>query len=228
MINRDVKTISSNQIEPHKNLQDLVKKHLSHSFTKPYQAHTLVEFARIKQRVEQEQKPLIFDSCCGVGESSLVIAKRHPEALVIGLDKSQARLDKNSSYQTEPLPDNLILARVNLNDFWRLAVEAGWTLSHHYLLYPNPWPKSKHLQRRWHGGPLFPYLVKLGGILELRSNWRLYVEEFAIALQVAGINTQVQPYKSASPMTPFERKYWQDGQQSWHLMVDLGLSSITI
>jgi len=198
-----------------------VKKHLAHPFKKPYQAHTLAEFERIKKIVEQQARPIIFDSCCGVGESSLAIAKRHPEALVIGMDKSQVRLDKNISYQVDVLPDNLILARVNLNDFWRLAVEAGWQLSHHYLLYPNPWPKSKHLQRRWHAGPLFPYIIQLGGLLEVRSNWRLYVEEFTLALQVAGINTEVLEYKSAEAITPFERKYWNDGQQSWHLQVDL-------
>ena len=32
----------------------------------------------------------------------------------------------------------------------------------HYLLYPNPWPKAKHLQRRVHGHGSFPLLLQLG------------------------------------------------------------------
>lgn len=221
MKHTEVRSISSNQQGPHENLQALVKKHLAHPFLKPYQEHTKIEFARIKQAVEAQNKALIFDSCCGVGESSIAIAKRHPEALVIGLDKSAARLEKNISYQGESVPNNLMLARVNLNDFWRMAVEAGWKLSHHYLLYPNPWPKSKHVQRRWHGGPLLPSIIALGGILEVRSNWDIYVQEFAIALKLAGFKSEVKEYQSEQAMTPFERKYWNAGQKSWHLRLNL-------
>ena len=73
------------------------------------------------------------------------------------------------------LPRNLILMRADLNDFYRLAADAGWRLARHFILYPNPWPKSVHLKRRWHGAPVFPYMLRLGGVMELRSNWKLYL-----------------------------------------------------
>ena len=59
------------------------------------------------------------------------------------------------------------------------------------FLYPNPWPKKKHLGRRWHGAPVFPALVKLGGELEMRSNWQTYLDEFALALACLQIPAQV-------------------------------------
>lgn len=207
------RVITSNQIGLHEQLDEVVRKHLQHPFRKPYQAHTLKAFREVEKWVEQQGKPLIFDSCCGVGESTYHLAKAHPEAILLGMDKSADRLAKHGF----DVVDNYRLLQVNLNDFWRLAVEANWTLSHHYLLYPNPWPKSKHLQRRWHGSAVFPSIITLGGELELRSNWDIYIKEFARALSLAGQESNVTPYQTESAITPFERKYWASGQRSLRL-----------
>ena len=111
--------------------------------------------------------------------------------------------------------------QADLNDFWRLAVAANWQPTHHYLLYPNPWPKSKHIRRRWHGAAIFPFIVKLGGKLEVRSNWDIYVKEFARALELTGNPCDVTLYESDDAITPFERKYWASGQQSHRLVINL-------
>ena len=119
------------------------------------------------------------------------------------------------------MPQNTLLVRADLSDFWRLAVTAKWQLQRHYLLYPNPWPKPEHLQRRWHGSPVLPFVVALGGQLELRSNWRLYVEEFVFALEQLGFHTVCEAYQANIAWTPFERKYWASGQRSWRCLIDL-------
>lgn len=221
----DSRIISSNQLGLHEKLDEVVLKHLQHDFKKPYQAHTLQAFKEVEKWVEQQSKPIIFDSCCGVGESTYHIAKAHPEAIVLGMDKSSDRLSKHAIDTNSDITDldNYRLLQVNLNDFWRLAVEANWTLSHHYLLYPNPWPKSKHLQRRWHGSAVFPSIIKLGGELDLRSNWFTYVEEFQRALALANVQSKTEVYTAEQPITPFERKYWASGQQSLRLTCDLKL-----
>ena len=211
------RAIESNQAGLNDQLDEVVLKHLKHPFQKPYQAHTLAAFKKCEKWVEQQGKPIIFDSCCGVGESTYHLAKRHPEAIVLGMDKSEDRLSRHP----QEVADNYQLLQVNLNDFWRLAVEAEWTLSHHYLLYPNPWPKSKHLQRRWHGSAVFPAILQLGGELELRSNWFTYIQEFARALELAGQESSVQTYSSEIAITPFERKYWASGQESLQLLAML-------
>lgn len=211
------RTIYSNQQGLHEQLDAVVLKHLSHPFRKPYQSHTLNAFKECEKWVEQQGKPIIFDSCCGVGESTYHLAKRHPEAIVLGLDKSADRLSKHP----QSIADNYRLLQVNLNDFWRLAVEANWHLTHHYLLYPNPWPKAKHLQRRWHGSAVFPAIIELGGELELRSNWFTYIHEFARALELTGQESLVEEYQGTEPITPFERKYWASGQKSLRLTASL-------
>jgi len=219
--NGNSRVIISNQSGLHEHLEKTVLKHLQHPFKKPYQKHTLDAFLEIEKWVEQQGKPIIFDSCCGVGESSYHIAKIHPEAIVLGMDKSADRLGRHAFSEEAKTIDNYRLLQVNLNDFWRLAVDANWELSHHYLLYPNPWPKSKHLQRRWHGSAVFPSILQLGGQLELRSNWFTYIEEFAVALKLAGQESKLQEYSKEDAITPFERKYWARGQKCMQLICRL-------
>jgi len=211
------RVIVSNQQGLNEQLDEVVLKHLKHNFRKPYQKHTLDAFKECEKWVEQQGKPIIFDSCCGVGESTYHLAKKHPEAIILGLDKSSDRLSKHP----QDIAGNYRLLQVNLNDFWRLAVDANWQLSHHYLLYPNPWPKAKHLQRRWHGSAVFPSILQLGGELELRSNWFTYIHEFARALELAGQSCKLEEFESETAITPFERKYWASGQQSLRLTATL-------
>ena len=160
---------------------------------------------------------MILDAGCGTGESTRRLTEQFPEALVLGVDKSAARLAKYA----HKIPENAFLVRADLSDFWRLAAAAGWRLQRHYLLYPNPWPKPEHLQRRWHGSPVLPFIVALGGWLELRSNWRLYVEEFAFALERRGFHAICETYQTSEALTPFERKYWASGQRCWRCLIDL-------
>ncbi|MFY8326404.1 tRNA (guanine(46)-N(7))-methyltransferase TrmB [Pseudoalteromonas sp. ZZD1] len=221
MSDANSRSIVSNQDGLHEKLDEIVKKHLTAEFKKPIAAHTQTAFDQVNEKVQAFTGPLILDSCCGVGESTANLAKRHPDALVIGIDKSSHRLDKHEVEYKQTDSGHYILVQADLNDFWRLAVAANWQPTHHYLLYPNPWPKAKHIQRRWHGAAIFPFIVKLGGRLEVRSNWDIYIKEFAQALHLAGQETQVELYENEEAITPFERKYWASGQQSHRLLIDL-------
>ncbi len=211
---------SSKQNGIHEKLPQLVHRHLSSPFRKPILPFNIAAFETAQEFIARHNKPLILDSCCGVGESTYQLARQHPDAVVIGIDKSANRIGKHTQDQ-----ENYLLLRADLNDFWRLAVEAKWQLQHHYLLYPNPWPKAAHIQRRWHGSALFPSLLALGGILEVRSNWQIYIEEFALALKIAGIQTQVEHYQTQDPITPFERKYQQSGHALWRCCAQLAAHS---
>lgn len=43
-------------------------------------------------------------------------------------------------------------------------------------------------KRRWHGHPVFPLLVALGGRLVVRTSWDGYLREFRVAYQEAFIS----------------------------------------
>ena len=213
------RSISTNQTGIHKNLEKVVKKYLTTPSQKPFSEHTKKAFCETLNWLNNWQGPLILDSCCGVGESTANIAKQHPNAKVIGVDKSAARTDKHQSY-AESI-DNYIIVRADLNDFLRLLILEKIKLHKHYLLYHNPYPKSAQLQKRWYASSSLTDIIKLGGILEVRSNWQLYIEEFSQALNYAEITTTAKQYKADAAITPFERKYWASGQSSWRLIADL-------
>ena len=219
-MNYQSRSIDTNQTGVHEDLSKLVNKHFAAEFLKPIAAHSEAAFAEADARVQAWKGPIVLDSCCGVGESTLALARRHENALVIGVDKSAHRLSKNKAYGEAQ--ERCMLLRADLNDFWRQAITARWDISHHYILYPNPWPKAKHIQRRWHGGPLFPSIVALGGQLELRSNWLIYLEEFSAALALAGRSSKIQALVGdIEPITPFERKYKATEQVLWQLQSNL-------
>jgi tRNA G46 methylase TrmB len=216
---QQARSITTNQIGIHQNLHKVVSRHLMHSSQKPLSTHTLQAFEEATSWLGDWQGDLILDSCCGVGESTVNIAKAHPNARVIGIDKSALRTDKHQAYSTNL--QNYIVLRADLNDFLRLLILADKKLTKHYLLYPNPYPKSAHLQRRWYATSALKDILKLGGILEVRSNWQLYIQEFSAALAIANVSNEICLFESDHAITPFERKYWQSGQSSWQLLANL-------
>ena len=179
---------------------------------------------------------VILDSGCGTGESTIHIARRFPNNPVIGIDKSFARLNKaGNPVQTagEDVPRNAFWIRAELLDFWRLAldrVKSGeWTIPYHAVYYPNPWPKQSEATRRFHMHPIFPTLLALGGVTELRTNWEIYAREFAEAAKIVlsecaeaeMTNKQItcESFEPSAPETAFERKYKEARQKLWRVTV---------
>lgn len=97
--------------------------------------------------------------------------------------------DKEDKYSqnilVQQVADNVWLVRAELVDFWHCLLEYDCRVQHHYMLYPNPYPKSSRLKQRWYAHPSFPLLLHLSGDrLTVRSNWQQYLQEFALAAEV--------------------------------------------
>lgn len=212
--------VESNQTGVNANLERHVRRHLASTFRHVPAPHAREAFARLTTRIGAHGGPLLLDSGCGVGQSSIHLARAFPDHLVLGIDKSAHRLARAASHAGEGgLPDNLHLERMNLVDFHLLAADAGLRLARHYILYPNPWPKAAHLARRWHGSPVFGAMLALGGRIEVRTNWRIYAEEFARALEIAGHGaSRLDRHIVSHALTPFERKYDLSGQALYRLV----------
>lgn len=232
------RAIVSSQTDVHDKLATLVTRHATTRFLKPIASYSAAAFDKSMAAWRSAGgAPLILDAGCGTGISTLHLATRFPESFVIGVDQSADRLERNIVWE-DTLPSNFIKVRADLVDYWRLMLQAGVYPDRHYLLYPNPWPKKHHLARRWHGHPIFPTIVALGGYFECRSNWRIYIEECAAAVnQLAGtgIDTEAYvPYHSgssdmhdidadplSSAITPFEFKYLSSGHSLWRCRTTL-------
>ncbi|HSG88567.1 MAG TPA: methyltransferase domain-containing protein [Pseudomonadales bacterium] len=217
--------VTSPQDGVHAELASRVRRHLTRPWQRPLQAHGRAAFAAVVDAVRAHAGALILDAGCGTGDSTAELARRHPDALVVGVDKSADRLRRGGERVAAAAgAGQPLLVRADLLDFWRLALAADWRPRRQFILYPNPWPKAAHLGRRWHGHPVFPTIVALGGELELRTNWQLYADEFAAALACVGIEARVEAFDVAPdgmPLTPFEAKYLASGQRCWRLRADL-------
>src|SRR3569833_3311786 len=168
--------VSSAQTDVHEQLQNALARHTAHPFRKPILDHNRAAFEEaVTAWHTAGARPLILDAGCGVGLSTLHLASDFPGHFVIGVDQSADRLARRTAWPA-PLPENFVRVRADLVDFWRLMLDAGMRPARHYLLYPNPWPKRGQLGRRWHGHPVFSVIMALGGRLECRSNWRIYIE----------------------------------------------------
>ena len=204
--------VLSSQNDVHKDLVKTVRKHFSSNYQKPVSENSFKIFKAIEELKTSINLPAILDSGCGTGESTQVLAQQNPDRLIIGIDKSLHRLSRSNVKETILQEENMILVRMNLVDFWLLAKQHEWQIEKHYLFYPNPWPKPKHLQRRWHAHPIFPVLLSLGGEVELRSNWQIYAEEFSCALNETGkYKSEVNTLRVKIPRSPFEKKYLDSG-----------------
>ena len=222
--------VRSSQSSLHPRLATLVQKHMITEWRQPLHAPTVKAFAALVASGVDPGQKIVLDSGCGTGASTRLIAEHHPDCLVIGVDKSKVRLRKlpaarfsHSHFLYRHFlyrERNAIWLRAELASFWRLALQAGWRLHRHYLLYPNPWPKPGQVLRRWHAHPVFPALLQLGGRLELRCNWEIYAREFVAAVEMAGCrDVQLTEGVDSVITTPFENKYRNSGQTLYCVVV---------
>lgn len=211
------RTITSSQESIHPQLGRAIARLSCGTFRRPPAPHNRAAYAQLTSRLATHQGPLILDSGCGTGESTKRIAALHPDALVVGVDKSAIRIARGQKSSSSSHL-NCLLLRADVVDIWLLAREDGLKLEKHYLLYQNPWPKPKHLRRRWYAHPALTVILELGGELIVRGNWRPYLADFAEVLHlVTGVRSQVAEIEVAEPITPFEEKYAMSDQKLYEL-----------
>ena len=204
--------VTSRQKEPHPRLAETVLKHAQHPWRKPVAQHSQDAFRALTLEVERWPGSLILDTGCGTGQSTQHLAHQYPESLVLGVDKSVARLERHQG----ELPANAKLVRFDLEDFWILAHQAGWRFARQCFYYPNPWPKPEQRLRRWAFHPVLPTALACGGTWEVRSNWDIYAQEFALAFGLlTGVTPQVESWHPREPETLFEKKYQDSGHELW-------------
>ena len=231
-----VHSVKTNQDGLYKHLEEVVRKYATTSFLRPVADHTREAFEQVCEFVGAAGE-LVLDSGCGTGESTIHLARKFPNVPVIGIDKSAERLTKAGNEQqlkhavagSLEVPSNVFWVRAELLDFWRLALEkvnAGeWKILHHALYYPNPWPKESEATRRFHLHPIFPTLLRLSPVTELRTNWEIYAREFKEAARVAGdslslkLDIEFAVFNPENPETAFERKYKNADQELFRVLV---------
>ncbi len=204
--------LESSEVTEHirNRIATVVIKHARTHYRLPISATMREAIAPVIERLRYDAergRPLVLDAGCGTGHSTRYLAIYHPEATVVGVDRSLVRLRK-----VPTLPENALCIRARLEEFWLLAREEHIIFTKTYLLYPNPYPKSSQLKHRWYGHPIFPIILATTRALELRTNQKWYADECSIALLVLGWKCSCSVLEGDDILTPFERKYADRGQ----------------
>uniref|UniRef100_UPI002147D8C4 class I SAM-dependent methyltransferase n=1 Tax=Tahibacter caeni TaxID=1453545 RepID=UPI002147D8C4 len=84
--------VLSSQSGPHARLAELVQRHLRHPFRRPAGVASRLAFDTLAGALAGDPRPRVLDAGCGTGASTVQLARRHADAVVIGVDKSALRL----------------------------------------------------------------------------------------------------------------------------------------
>jgi tRNA (guanine-N7-)-methyltransferase len=111
----------------------------------------------------------------GGGEHALAQIAAHPEAALIacevfdnGICSLLSRLVPEGGEASAPLPANLRLWTDDARTLLRLLPDG--CLDRLFLLFPDPWPKSRHAKRRFVHPGLLPLL---GRVMKPGAEWRV-------------------------------------------------------
>jgi tRNA (guanine-N7-)-methyltransferase len=209
--------VVSSQTTVHLQLAAIVQRHLQHPDRTPIAAHSLRDWPALQQFLQSKSR-FVLDLGCGTGLSTVQLAQRYPKHAVLGVDRSLDRLARAPTAHA-----NACIARFDQFDLLRLCQQSNLIADKVYLLYPNPSPKPDHLKRRWQAHPIWPCLLATTRALELRTNWAIYAQEFALALRICGHPAQEQALeaKTEAALTRFEAKYRTSGHALWQVLVDV-------
>ena len=111
----------------------------------------------------------------GGGEHALALAAANPDAGLIacevfenGLCSLLGRLVPEGGEATAPLPGNLLLWDDDARDLLRALPDGS--LDRLFLMFPDPWPKTRHAKRRFVHPALLPELAR---VLKPGALWRI-------------------------------------------------------
>lgn len=229
MHNYDIQTT---QCTVHPDLKKIVEKHRAHVYQLPVTPLQQELFDLLSNTLKNIKKPLILDAGCGTGRSTYQLAKNYPEHFIIGIDKSIARLNQEKSFRTQSeniffAGENAVLLRADLIYQWLLMSKTTWHFEKIYLLYPNPYPKPAQIKRRFYAHPIFKSLLTLSDHFEIRSNWLLYLEEFALAANYfRSFNSTLSAFTPTVPLSNFEEKYYATQTTVYQLILNAKRNAI--
>ncbi len=215
--------IQSDQNEIHPSLFSNLERVVSSDFKKPVPNEVTIFLQEIELKIQKlKLKGLILDACCGVGLSAYKLAEKYDDYLVLGIDKSTDRIERKNFFK-KSMPSNCVLARFSIIDIWiSLSKKNTINVYKQYLLYPNPYPKKKHLKLRWYGMPAIKFLFESSTRLEVRSNWKQYLQDFILVAEKFLFEGEIRKLNindSQDCLTLFEKKYFESGHELYTLIL---------
>jgi len=164
-------------------------------------------------------KKLVLEIGSGMGETTLEIAKAHPEADFVAVEVHGPGVGSLLNAIEREQLTNLRVIRHDALDVLEHMVGDGTLVAIH-LFFPDPWPKKRHHKRRM-VQPEFAALAarKLapGGILHAATDWPDYAEHMQEVFSKEPLLEPAPAGFTSRPVTKFESR----GQRLGHPIREL-------
>ena len=153
-------------------------------------------------------RPLVLEIGSGMGETTLEIAKAHPEADFVAVEVHRPGVGSLlNGIEREQLA-NLRVIRHDALEVLQHMIADG-TLAAIHLFFPDPWPKKRHHKRRL-VQPQFAALaarkLSAGGILHAATDWPEYAEHMQEVFSKEPLLEAADAAFTSRPVTKFESR----------------------
>jgi tRNA (guanine-N7-)-methyltransferase len=182
------------------------------------------------QSIFAREAPRVLEIGFGMGESLVNLALNHPEIDFIGIEVHQPGV--GACMRSAKAHDLQNLRLLNQDAYQLLtATIPEQSIDKVLLLFPDPWPKTRHNKRRL-VQPAFTQLItkvlKTNGIFHCATDWQPYADHMITVLETTpGLVNHFGP-EQFSP-APYERtstKFERRGQKLGHTIFDLVYSKL--
>lgn len=176
---------------------------------------------------EQVQHILRKDSIdieigAGQGLHAINYCAKNPNRQLIAIEHTKNKFEKlNNRRQQHPNLKNLLTLHANAISIISHYVVDG-CIDHVFILYPNPYPKNKQANLRWHNMPFMGLLknkLKKNATLTMSTNIESYASE-ASKVMVSEWGFTIKQFRIYNGLarTHFEKKYLALGHKCWNLV----------
>ncbi|NRA45405.1 MAG: SAM-dependent methyltransferase [Oligoflexales bacterium] len=164
---------------------------------------------------------------CGVGLHPVDYAIKHPDRSLIAIEHTREKYEKFvCRIQDHGHLENLYPMHANAIS-WISHLVPPNSVSRYFLLYPNPYPKSRDIGKRWYAMPFMQQLLKtlkVGGTINLATNCSFYIEEASDYFrQCWGLRLSSMRELGYDDLeqarTHFERKYLERKEKCFDLVL---------
>ncbi|MBD1147273.1 methyltransferase [Pelagibacterales bacterium SAG-MED31] len=136
-------------------------------------------FLKIKLKELDKKKLNIIDIGSGFGESTIKLAKDNKKKIIISCEKYIDGLNCLFRKSQEELLDNIYIYQGNVHQMIDEYCSEN-SLYEVWILFPDPWPKKKHLKRRLINKSFFMKInkyLKSGALIHIASDSKSYVSQ---------------------------------------------------
>jgi tRNA (guanine-N7-)-methyltransferase len=153
-------------------------------------------------------RPLVLEIGSGMGETTIAIAKTHPEADFVAVEVHGPGVGSLlNAIERERLTNVRVIRHDAVEVLEQMVGDASLAAIH--LFFPDPWPKKRHHKRRLVQPPLAALMARKlapGGALHAATDWPDYAEQMAAVLAAEALLEACDAGFAARPMTKFESR----------------------